>query len=201
MPVATLEAPLVYDRVQREARFENLSGLIAKKAMGREIAALPQDDYQFYAVRNPRGTEKEIFPLKSLSGAQLARQISQAPVALQESLAALADRVREVLTHSDDPAALEHHAILFWPELNALHDFLGLDLRVDELIAALDVMRSQFRLKPVSLDSLQALEQVIREAAHTSLFTAPLVDAWVDRLADAGVDTHYPLSFEPGHAD
>ena len=190
-----------YDRAQIEARLESSPAFMVSRMVDREVLLTVRDSYDVFGVRTIGGERKEIFRLATLSETQIARKVSTAPNDFSRLLASLADQVGRVLTHKDDPVALEHHAVLFWPAMNALHPFLGMNLRGDELIAACDVFRSQFRLRPVPPAALLALENVLRSAASAPVLDAASVDGWLDQLTEAGVDQRFPLAFETNDAE
>lgn len=198
----SVQSPILeYDRAQIEARLESSPAFMVSRMVDREVLAGVQDSYDIFGVRRTGGEGKEIFRLAILSETQMARKVATAPSDFSQLLAALAAQVARVLTHKDDSVALEHHAVLFWPAMNALHPFLGMDLRGDELIAACDVFRSQFRLRPVPPAALLVLENVLRSAASAPALDAASVDAWLDQLTGAGVDQQFPLTFESSDAE
>ena len=111
------------------------------------------------------------------------------------ALADLRDKLDDVLQYKDSPDDLEHHSILFWPSLADLHPWLGKGRREGELIAHFDILRAQFRLRPVSVEALTALRGALHLAATALTLTTDVVDQCLDILEDAGVDLRFPLSF------
>lgn len=190
-----------YDRAQIEARFDSSPAFMLSRVVDPDLLHNVRDSYDVFAVRKTDGEGKESFRLATLSETQVARKVATAPRDFSLLLTSLAAQLARVLTYRDDPIALEHHAVLFWPSMNALHSFLGMDLRADELIAACDVFRSQFRLRPVPVAALLALENVLRAAAAAPVLDAASVDGWLDQLAQAGVDQSFPLTFESSDAE
>ncbi len=199
MPAALHSAYADYDRAQIEARFEATPSFAAIQLIGGK-QFFSKDYYSIYVTRETDGIGKEVFRLSRFSGQEVARKLAKAPADLRAVLGGLAGKVQQVLSHSDDPLTLEHEAILFWPALSELHSFLGMDLRADELIVAFDVLRAQFQVRPVTIEALQALEYVLREASETESFTSERVDGWVDALTEAGLELQLPLTSEASHA-
>ena len=197
----SVQAPIPeYDCVQTEARSELSPASMVSRMAGCDMEFHLRISYDKFPGRRSEGKEKQISHLAIPADTQFARNVATPPNDFARLLASLADQVARVLAHEDDPVALEHHAVLFWPAMNALHPFLGMDLRGDELIAACDVFRSQFRLRPVPPAALVALENVLRSAASATILDVASVDGWLDQLEAAGVDQRFPLTFESSNA-
>lgn len=199
MPAAAHSAYADYDRAQIEARFEATPAFVTSRLIEKS-SLHSKDSFSFIAIRETVEKGRDVFLLSKLSGQEVARKLAKAPADLRAVLGGLAEKVHQVLGQSDDPLALEHEAILFWPALSELHSFLGMDLRADELIVACDVLRAQFQVRPVTIEALQALKKVLREASETESFTSEQVDGWVDALTEAGLELQLPLTSEANHA-
>lgn len=191
--------PLEYDRAQTQRQFDDTPGLARRMLLNRD-ALKNSDIYSIFATRKIEGERDEIFALGQWYGGQVSDRLAQAPMEFRACLTRLATQVQKVLQCQSDALALEHEAILFWPSLSDLHDFLGIQPRVDELIVAFDLLRSAFQTRPVTVQALSTLENVLQAAAVTQHYTTEQIDAWVDRLAEAGLDLQFPLSTEPLHA-
>lgn len=123
-----------------------------------------------------------------------ATSINSEDESIQSVFLTLADQLAIVMDYRDSSLAFEDHAIRFWPALGRLHSFLGLNLRIDEVIAAADLMRVQFNKFPVTPQALAALETVFREASSIDSPTSDQVDHWLDVLEQSGVDCLFPDS-------
>lgn len=172
---------------------------MTSRFLGDQVITKSEDTYKFYAVRGTRGIDEEIFPLGQHSSQQVIQRIVAAPSDFCSNLQDLAGAVQSVLAHRSDPGALEHEAVLFWPKLNTLHAYLGMNLRADELIAALDTLRVQFRLRPVTVGALETLAKVLSDAARSRVFTEDQIDAWIDELEEAGLEPGLPLAADVAH--
>lgn len=185
-----------------EDRFDRSTSFVAFQAFGVSPSSPSAETiYKYYAVRETLGVPGEVFPLGHYSAPQVAAKIASAPAAFRTTLKALQVKLAAVLAHAADPAALEHHTVLFWPECNILHTFLGMEPRADEIIVACDVLRGQFRLRPVTEQALRALAEVFQLAADAPLLTSGTVDHCLDLLEAAGVEQRFPLSFADAHGD
>jgi hypothetical protein len=199
MATTTTNPTLDYDRARVERQLEDTPAFARRMLAGPSDLNGP-DIFSIYATRKIDGGRDEVFPLRQLSGNEVATQLALAPAELSRCFAKLAAQVGRVLRHQNDAISLEHEAILFWPSLADLHDFLGVNLRVDELIVAFDLLRSAFQTRPVTVLALSTLENILQAASVTQHFTTEMVDGWVDRLAEAGLDLQLPLTHERGHA-
>lgn len=200
MPAAATE--LEYDRHQIEAVFDGSPSFAAAKVFGLSSTKTAAEDvFEHYAVRQASDGENEIYRLGKYSGPQVAAKIAQAPKDFRAALQCLRSQLKTVLTHVANPDALEHHAVLFWPSCNALHTWLGMEPRADEIIVACDILRVQFRLRPVTEVALRALHEVLTIVVESDPLTSDIVNRCLDILEAAGVDQSFPLSFGDAHSD
>lgn len=142
-----------------------------------------------------------IYTLPPISVSSLGQKLADARTSFNVALNELQNKLAIILENPADPDALENDALLFWPDFTHLHSFLGMSLRSDELIAAFDELRAQFRLRPVTLEALTALHQVLRKASEASELTTDLVDECRDLLEAAGMQQRFPLTFSKSDED
>ena len=200
MPAAAPE--LEYDRHQIEAVFDHSPSFVAAQVFGLSSTKIAKIDvFDHYAVRQTSDGENEIYRLGQYSGPQVAAKIAQAPKDFRATLEYLRSQLETVLTHTANPDALEHHAVLFWPSCNALHAWLGMEPRADEIIVACDILRAQFRLCPVTEAALRAFHEVLTIVIESDPLTSEIVNRCLDILEATGVEHSFPLSFGDAHSD
>jgi hypothetical protein len=157
----------------------------------REYNGVTSPGYEPFVLGSPHEQPGQPWKFQAELASGPAKSREQFTLKLRD----IAATASSLLRHLTDPDRLENEALLFWPTLSQLHAFLGSDRLADEIISALDEMRAQFLLRPVTAEAVTALHQFLANISASPDFTDAVVDDALDLLEASGVEPRYPLTF------